>query len=102
MINTKMEIVRGHIKDPADHCVGLVLSGGGARGAYQAGVLRALYELSIEMDKPDLFRIVSGVSAGAINAAFLASHLEDLDVATSAMSMPAGRRSRIRRSVWSR
>ena len=80
-----MEIVRGHIKDPAEHCVGLVLSGGGARGAYQAGVIRALYELSIEMDKPDLFRIVSGVSAGAINAAFLASHMEDLDVATSAM-----------------
>lgn len=43
-----------------------VLGGGGARGALQAGALRALLEADI---KPDLW---VGTSAGAINAAFLA------------------------------
>lgn len=48
----------------------LVLSGGGARGAYQVGVLRRLSQRL-----PDLrFSIVTGVSAGAINASFLAAH----------------------------
>jgi NTE family protein len=48
----------------------LVLTGGGARGAYQVGVLRR-----VARDHPGFaFPIVTGVSAGAINAAFLASH----------------------------
>jgi NTE family protein len=48
----------------------LVLSGGGARGAYQVGVLRRLSRRF-----PDLrFSIITGVSAGAINASFLAAH----------------------------
>jgi NTE family protein len=42
----------------------LVLSGGGARGAYQVGVLKALTELGIEFD------MVFGTSVGGINAAF--------------------------------
>lgn len=47
----------------------IVLSGGGARSAYQAGVLRA-----VARELPDLrFEIITGVSAGAINAVFLAS-----------------------------
>lgn len=47
----------------------IVLSGGGARSAYQAGVLRA-----VAREMPDLrFEIITGVSAGAINATFLAS-----------------------------
>ncbi len=47
----------------------LVLGGGGARAAYQAGVLRCLAR-----HRPGLrFPIVTGVSAGAINATFLAS-----------------------------
>jgi NTE family protein len=47
----------------------LVLGGGGARAAYQAGVLRGLAR-----NRPGLrFPIVTGVSAGAINATFLAS-----------------------------
>jgi predicted acylesterase/phospholipase RssA len=48
----------------------LVLSGGGARGAYEAGVLARLYE-NVETDGPP-FDIVCGTSAGAINAAFAA------------------------------
>ncbi len=55
---------------PARGDLALVLSGGGARGAYQAGVLRGLARLL-----PDLsFPIIAGVSAGAINASFLAAH----------------------------
>lgn len=61
----------------------LVLSGGGARGAYQAGVVRALYEISKDVGHLDLFRVVTGVSAGSINAAFLAAHADDIDSATN-------------------
>jgi NTE family protein len=59
-----------HTRDnPADE-LGLVLTGGGARGAYQAGVLRW-----IARNFPDLqLPIVTGVSAGAVNAATLAAH----------------------------
>lgn len=59
-----------------------VLSGGGARGAYQAGVMRALYEISREADNFSLFQNLCGVSAGAINACSLASRADDLDEAT--------------------
>jgi NTE family protein len=48
----------------------LVMSGGGARAAYQVGVLR-----SLARDWPEVsFPILTGVSSGAINAAFLAAH----------------------------
>jgi NTE family protein len=52
--------------------LGLVLSGGGARGAYQVGVLRILAREFPEA-VPD---ILTGVSAGGINAAFLAARQE--------------------------
>lgn len=61
---------------------GLVLSGGGARGAFQAGVVRALYEISKEAGHFGVFRVMTGVSAGAINVAFLAALADDLDGAT--------------------
>ncbi len=48
----------------------LVLGGGGARAAYQVGFLRALGHMFPELDVP----ILTGVSAGAISAAFLANH----------------------------
>ena len=47
-----------------------VLTGGGARGAYQVGVLRAIARHFPALRIPVLF----GVSAGAVNAAFLAQH----------------------------
>ena len=53
----------------------LVLSGGGARAAYQVGVLLALKELLPPQSNP--FSIISGTSAGAINAVSLASNSED-------------------------
>lgn len=63
--------------------LGLVLTGGGARAAYQAGALRALAEIADFNARP--FRVLSGVSAGAINAAFLASHGGDFRAATTAL-----------------
>lgn len=53
--------------------VGLVLSGGGARGAYQVGVLRAIAEIREATQGCRPISVITGVSAGAINAAFLAS-----------------------------
>lgn len=47
-----------------------VLTGGGARAAYQVGILQWLSERYPELEVP----IVTGVSAGAVNAAHLASH----------------------------
>ena len=56
----------------------LILPGGGARGAYQAGVLSAIGELMPGSRNP--FPIICGTSAGAINAALLASHAYEFDV----------------------
>ena len=52
---------------------GLVLTGGGARGAYQAGVLKRVSEIPALRDAPPPFRIITGSSAGAINGAWLAT-----------------------------
>jgi NTE family protein len=52
--------------------VGLIMTGGGARAAYQVGVMRALYEL-LPRDAGNPFPIICGTSAGAINAAVLAT-----------------------------
>lgn len=58
------------MRAPETNDLALVLSGGGARAAYQVGVLRAIAEW-----RPDLrIPILTGVSAGAINTLFLASH----------------------------
>jgi NTE family protein len=51
----------------------LILSGGGARAAYQVGVLQALAQI-LPDDAPYPFPIICGTSAGAINATALASH----------------------------
>jgi NTE family protein len=61
--------------------LGLVLSGGGARAAYQAGALRAISEIAAGPRLP--FPILTGVSAGAINAAYLACHADDFPEATT-------------------
>jgi NTE family protein len=56
--------------------IGLVLTGGGARAAYQVGVLRAVARL-LSPHAPNPFPIICGTSAGAINAAALAAGTED-------------------------
>ncbi len=60
----------------------LVLSGGGARGAYQVGVLRHIARRHPELQLP----IITGVSAGAINAAFIASFRGDLQAAADSLA----------------
>ena len=65
-----------------DKKVGLVLPGGGARAAYQVGVLKAISEM-LPKHSPSPFPIVSGTSAGAVNATVLASRAERFGVAVS-------------------
>ncbi|MDH5649484.1 MAG: patatin-like phospholipase family protein, partial [Gammaproteobacteria bacterium] len=51
--------------------IGLILSGGGARAAYQVGVLKAICEF-LPKDARNPFPIICGTSAGAINSAAIA------------------------------
>ena len=54
--------------------IGLVLSGGGARGAYEVGVLAHLFEHVLPKLPPDFdFDVVSGTSVGAIHASYVAA-----------------------------
>jgi NTE family protein len=53
----------------------LVLPGGGARGAFQVGVLKAIATI-LPKSSPNPFPIISGTSAGAVNAVVLASKAE--------------------------
>lgn len=63
---------------PRAERLGLVLSGGAARGAYEAGALRYLYcDLAAELGPRAWPSIISGTSVGAINGAFVASHDAD-------------------------
>jgi NTE family protein len=66
--------------------VGLVLTAGGARGAYQAGVLKRLGEVPGLRDGPSPFPIVTGASAGAINGAMIASGSSSFGSATRALA----------------
>jgi NTE family protein len=61
---------------PPNHDVAILLPGGGARAAYQVGVLHALARI-LGRDNKQPFRIICGTSAGAINAATLAVHADD-------------------------
>src|SRR2546421_11721410 len=65
----------------------LVLAGGGARAAYEVGVLSAIAERAPQLTFP----ILTGVSAGAINAVYLAAHPGPLAAAAATL-----------RAEWSR
>ncbi len=68
--------------DPAGHRTGLLLTGGGARAAYQVGVLEAVADIRLACSahrQANPFPIITGTSAGAINAAALASGAHDFD-----------------------
>jgi NTE family protein len=67
---------------------GLILGGGGARAAYQVGVLSAIAELRRDAGVPraaNPFGIIAGTSAGAINAAALACRADDFDQAIAVL-----------------
>lgn len=64
---------------------GLILSGGGARAAYQVGVLRALARLLPER-APNPFDIICGTSSGALNAAVIAAEADCLQSGVNSLS----------------
>jgi len=66
---------------------GLVLTGGGARAAYQVGVLKAIAQIRRESNAPatNPFPVITGTSAGAINAAALACRCADFDAGVRAL-----------------
>ncbi|MES2889533.1 MAG: patatin-like phospholipase family protein [Pseudomonadota bacterium] len=66
---------------------GLVLTGGGARAAYQVGVLKAVARIRRECigRGPNPFDVIAGTSAGAINAAALACRADEFDAAVAGL-----------------
>lgn len=72
---------------PSTPVRGLVLTGGGARAAYQVGVLKALRHLRREagLAGGNPFPVITGTSAGGINAAALACRADDFDAGVDAL-----------------
>ena len=64
------------MSESSNHDVAILLPGGGARAAYQVGVLRGIARI-LGRDNVQPFRIICGTSAGAINAATLAVHADN-------------------------
>jgi len=69
-----------------ENAIGLVMTGGGARGAYQAGVLKRIGELKRAQIQGNPFPIIGGASAGAINGSALASACDDFASATQVLA----------------
>lgn len=91
----------GHMSERSG--AALVLGGGGAHAAYQVGVLGALLERRPELEFP----ILTGVSAGAINIAYLAAYPGSLAQAVEALRHEWGHltservyRIRLARLAW--
>ena len=72
---------------PEAKTTGLILTGGGARAAYQVGVLDAIAHIRRSCDAPpgNPFPVIAGTSAGAINATALACRADDFDAAVSGL-----------------
>lgn len=64
--------------------IGLVLTGGGARGAYQAGALLAIAEITAARRIP--FGVVAGASAGALSAAYLVARAREFRPASRGLA----------------
>jgi NTE family protein len=65
-----------------DNALGLVMTGGGARGAYQAGVLKRIGEIQRVQSHGNPFPIIDGSSAGAVNGGGLAVGCDDFAIGT--------------------
>lgn len=63
----------GNVKELSELKVGLVLAGGGAKGAYETGVFKALWELQLV----NQIQVISGTSIGAVNALLFAMNDEN-------------------------
>ena len=66
--------------------LGLVMTGGGARGAYQVGILKRIGEIKRAQTHGNPFPIIGGSSAGAINASALAVGSDDFALATKVLA----------------
>jgi len=75
-INHRLNKITTQMQNMTSRCTALILPGGGARGAYQVGVLKAINELQDGRLKSP-FPVICGTSAGAINAAVMASHAHE-------------------------
>lgn len=64
--------------------IGLLLTGGGARAAYQVGVLKAVAQLA-PAGSACPFRVISGTSAGGVAAIALASRMNDFQAAVAGL-----------------
>jgi len=67
---------------------GLILTGGGARAAYQVGVLNEIAKILVETGWPSTknpFDIICGTSAGAINATALACRADNFAESVSSI-----------------
>jgi NTE family protein len=69
-----------------DNAIGLVMTGGGARGAYQAGVLKRVGEIKRIEDRGNPFPLIGGASAGAVNSGALAAGCDDFPSATRVLA----------------
>jgi NTE family protein len=69
-----------------ENSVGLVVTGGGARGAYQAGVLKRIGEIKRVRTYGNPFPIIAGASAGAINGSALAVGSDDFALVTQVIA----------------
>src|ERR1700736_2073231 len=93
-----------HVQHPSPfECIALLLQGGGALGAYQAGVYEALAEAGIHPNW------VAGISIGAVNAALIAGSPPDKRVENLrkfweqvTADIPVGWASEYLKGDWSR
>ena len=69
-----------------DNALGLVMTGGGARGAYQAGVLKRIGEIKSVQEHGNPFPIIGGTSAGAVNGVRLAVGCDEFSMATKVLA----------------
>ena len=69
-----------------ENALGLVMTGGGARGAYQAGVLKRIGEIKRVQTDGNPFPIIGGSSAGAVNGGALAVGCDEFAIATKVLA----------------
>ena len=70
-----VQFMQGHVER-----IGIILAGGGAKGAYQAGALKAIYEFLRDYNALHKVKMIAGTSIGAWNAMFwLGDMIEDKD-----------------------
>lgn len=90
------------VRSPVEPVTGLILSGGGARAAYQVGVLAGIADL-LPAGAPNPFPVIVGTSAGAINAVKLASGALHFRIAIHQLTefWQSFRSHQVLRSDWS-